>query len=49
MEVFVLKPLAVGKLNLFSGILNDALMHHVGLKGYISAKSTFAPAANRRQ
>ena len=33
MEVFILKPLVVGELNLFSGILNDALMHPEGLKG----------------
>ena len=27
MERFILKPLVVRKLSLFSGILNDALMH----------------------
>ena len=33
MEMFVLKPLVVGKLGLFSGMKNDALMHRQGLKG----------------
>ena len=33
MEVFLLKPSVVGKLSLFSGMLNDALMHRAGLKG----------------
>ena len=33
MESFILKPLVVGKLNLFTGIQNDALMHREGLKG----------------
>ena len=33
MEIFVLKPLAVGKLSLFSGMSNDALMHRVDFKG----------------
>ena len=33
MKIFVLKPLVVGKLNLFSGMKNDALMHRGGLKG----------------
>ena len=33
MEIFVPKPLIVGKLSLFSGMENDALMHRGGLKG----------------
>ena len=33
MEIFILKLLVVGKLNLFTGIQNDALMHREGLKG----------------
>ena len=33
MEIFVLKPLVVGELGLFSGMRNDALMHREGLKG----------------
>ena len=33
MEIFVLKPLVIGKLSLFSGMWNDALMHRKGLKG----------------
>ena len=36
MEIFILKhvkPLAIGKLSLFSGMSNDALMHREGLKG----------------
>ena len=33
MEIFVLKPLVVGKLGLFSEIYDDALMHREGLKG----------------
>ena len=33
MEIFVLKPLAVEKLSLFSGMRNDALMLRGGLKG----------------
>ena len=33
MEIFVLKPLAIGKLSLFSGMWNNALMHREGLKG----------------
>ena len=35
MEIFFLKPLVVGKISLFSGMYNDALMHREGLKGYI--------------
>ena len=34
MEIFLLKPSVVGKLSLFSGMQNDALMHREGLKGY---------------
>ena len=33
MEIFILKPLVVGKLSLFSEIQNDALMDRVDLKG----------------
>ena len=33
MEIFILKHLVVGKLSLFSGMLNDALMHREDLKG----------------
>ena len=33
MEIIIIKPLAVGKLNVFSGMLNDALMHREGSKG----------------
>ena len=33
MGIFVLKPLVVRKLSLFSGMLNDVLMHREGLKG----------------
>ena len=32
MEIFIQKPLVVGKLSLFSGMQNDALMHREGLK-----------------
>ena len=38
MEIFVLKPIVVEKLSLFSGMLNDALMHCEGLKGYVLRK-----------
>ena len=38
MEIFVLKPLVVGKLGLFSGIQNDALMHRESLKGSIQRR-----------
>ena len=34
MEIFILKPLVVGKLSLFSGMQIDALMYREGLKGY---------------
>ena len=34
MIIFVLKPLVVGKLSLFSGMWKDALMHRGGLKGW---------------
>ena len=33
MEILVQKLLGVGKLGLFSGLQNDALMHREGLKG----------------
>ena len=33
MEILILKPLVVGELSLFSGMQNEALMHHEGLKG----------------
>ena len=33
MEISVQKPLVVGKLGMFTGIKNDALMHREGLKG----------------
>ena len=33
MEILVQKPLVVGKLGMFSGMWNDALMHRGGLKG----------------
>ena len=33
MEIFILKPLVVGKLYLFSGMQNDALIHREDLKG----------------
>ena len=33
MEIFILKPLVLGKLSLFSGMWNDASMHREGLKG----------------
>ena len=33
MEIFIQKPFVVGKLGLFSGMWNDALMHRKGLKG----------------
>ena len=33
MKMFVLKPFVVGKLSLFLGMYNDALMHLEGLKG----------------
>ena len=33
MENFVIKPLVVGKLSLYSGMKNDALMHREDLKG----------------
>ena len=35
MEIFILKPLVVGKLNIF----NDALMHRESLKGQTDFKS----------
>ena len=38
MEIFVLKTLVVGKLNLFSGMSNDALNHREALKGLVQAK-----------
>ena len=34
MIIFVLRPLVVGQLSLFSGMENDALMHREGLKGF---------------
>ena len=33
MEIFVLKPLVIGKLRVFSEMLYDALMHREGLEG----------------
>ena len=36
MAIFLLKPLVVGKISLFLGIQNDALMHREGLKGQSS-------------
>ena len=33
LEIFALKPFVVGKLGLFSGMFNDAVMHREGLKG----------------
>ena len=33
MEIFILKPLVVGKLSIFSEMQNDALMHCENLKG----------------
>ena len=33
MEIFILKPLVICKLSLFSGMWNDALMRREGLKG----------------
>ena len=30
--IFILKPLVVGELNMFSGIQNDASMHREGLR-----------------
>ena len=33
MAIFILKPLVLGNLSLFSGMWNDALMHREGLKG----------------
>ena len=33
MEMFILKPLVVGELSLFSGKKYDALMYREGLKG----------------
>ena len=33
MDIFILKPLVVGKLSLFSEMFDDALMHREGLKG----------------
>ena len=33
MGIFILKPLVVGKLSVFSEMQNDALMHREGLKG----------------
>ena len=32
MEIFIPKPLVVGKLSLFLGMENDALMHREGWK-----------------
>ena len=34
MTIFIQNPLVVYKLSLFSGMLNDALMHREGLKGF---------------
>ena len=34
MEIFILKHPVVGKLNLFSGMQNDASMHREGLQAY---------------
>ena len=34
MDIFVLTPLVVGKISLYSGMSNDALMHREGLEGY---------------
>ena len=33
MEVFIVKSLVLGKLSLFSGMWDDALMHREGLEG----------------
>ena len=32
-DIFILKPLVFGKISLFSGMSNDALMHREGLNG----------------
>ena len=42
MGIFVLKPLVVRKLGLFSGMENDALMHREGLKGNHSSSKSAA-------
>ena len=44
MEFFLLKPLLVRILNMFTGMWNDSLMHREGLKSYTSyiLKSRFA-------
>ena len=34
MEILILKPLDIGKIGQFSGMENDALMHHEGLNGW---------------
>ena len=39
MEILVLKPFVVENLSLFSGMLNDALMHCEGLEGYVLGKN----------
>ena len=33
MEIIIIKPLVVGKLGVFTGLWNDALMYREGLKG----------------
>ena len=39
MEICFLKPLAVGKLSVFSGMQNDAFVHREGLKGLWCSKA----------
>ena len=50
MEIFILKPLVIGKINMFSGMSNDALMHRGGLKGltHISFPVSEVWSANER-
>ena len=47
MEIFVLKLSVIGKLSLFSGMWNDALLHHGGLKGFKESYQLLSKATDK--
>ena len=48
MEFFILKPLVVGKLSLFSGMQNDASMHRETLERPSALKIVFFMSTQRK-
>ena len=45
-DFFVLKSFVIGKLSLFSGMQNDALMHREALKGWSRSQPIKSRLAN---